>query len=80
MILQFEKPEHICIVNGAGDIVRLNDQQRTWLKFDASDRAKARRICAQLNSDGARGPYRLIPLIGEPKLGGDSTPGSGFSS
>ena len=70
MIFEFDKPERICIVNNNGTIVRLNNSLRTELRFDASYRAKARKLLDRLNASHAKGaikggPFRLIPLIGE---------------
>ena len=72
MTLEFERPERLCIVDNNGSIVRLNDRQRTELRFDASQRQRARRILDELNAYhaqcltvGGRGPYRMLPLIGE---------------
>lgn len=67
-LLGFDKPERICIVNDNGSIVRLNDRNRTELRFYASDRARARVILGRLNKEHATGiivggPFRLIPLI-----------------
>lgn len=71
MILQFEKPDRICIVDSNGTIVRLNDRNRTELRFDACERVIARSILDRLNHDRSTqgGPFRLIPLVGEPELG-----------
>lgn len=67
-LLGFEKPERLCIVDRNGTIVRLNDRNRTELRFDACDRARARRVLDRLNFQygagiASRGPYQLIPLI-----------------
>lgn len=71
-ILGFERPERLCIVDKNGTIVRLNDKDRTELRFDASERLRARRIMKDLNNypDSLLGPYRLLPLIGETPSGG----------
>lgn len=71
-MLAFEKPERICIVDRNGTIVRLNDSKRTELRFDASERVRARRILNRLNTYQPKsdiGPFRLLPLIGEPVIG-----------
>lgn len=69
-LLEFVRPERICIVDSNGTIVRLNDQNRTELRFDASERLRARRMLNSMNKGHAdcrvvngRGPFRLLPLI-----------------
>jgi hypothetical protein len=76
MILPFEKPDRICIVDRDGKIVKLNDRDKTVLRFDASERKRARRILANLNGGWRQaltgpGPYRMLPLLGSmPEQGG----------
>jgi hypothetical protein len=72
VILEFAKPDRICIVDRNGTIVRLNDSNRTELRFDASERVRARRILNRLNTYQPKseiGPFRLLPLVGEPAIG-----------
>lgn len=62
MLGQPEKPERICIVDQGGVIVQLRDRNRTWMKFDASERPRAEKLLRALMA-GGRESLRIIPLI-----------------
>ncbi len=68
-VLGFDKPDRICIVDRNGSIVRLNDRNRTWCRFDACERKWARKILDALNlypvTPTGLAPYRMLTLLGD---------------